>query len=40
MTAEAARATGRKAVLIGRHEPYCEAIARRLAQDVLPLEAS
>lgn len=31
-TAEAARACGRRAVLIEGHEPYAEAIARRLAQ--------
>lgn len=34
-TAEAARMSGRKAVLIEGHEPYCEAIAKRLDQDVL-----
>jgi site-specific DNA-methyltransferase (adenine-specific) len=31
-TAEAARASGRKAVLIERHEPYCEVISQRLSQ--------
>jgi site-specific DNA-methyltransferase (adenine-specific) len=36
-TAEAARRSGRKAVLIEADEPYCEAVARRLAQDVLPI---
>lgn len=38
-TAVAARLSGRSAVLIEGHEPYCEAIVRRLQQDVLPLEA-
>lgn len=37
-TAAAARLTGRKAVLVEAHEPYCEAIARRLEQDVLPFD--
>lgn len=36
-TAVAARAAGRRAVLIEGSEQYCEAIARRLAQDVLPI---
>jgi site-specific DNA-methyltransferase (adenine-specific) len=31
-TGEACRLSGRRAVLIEGHEPYCEAIARRLAQ--------
>lgn len=39
-TAEAARLTGRRAVLIEGDERYCEAIARRLAQDVLPIGVS
>jgi site-specific DNA-methyltransferase (adenine-specific) len=38
-TAAAARMSGRKAVLIEADERYCEAIVRRLQQDVLPLEA-
>jgi site-specific DNA-methyltransferase (adenine-specific) len=36
-TGEAARLSGRRAVLIEAHEPYCEAIARRMSADVLPL---
>ena len=36
-TAAAARLTGRRAVLIEGNERYCEAIVRRLAQDVLPV---
>jgi site-specific DNA-methyltransferase (adenine-specific) len=36
-TAAAARMSGRKAVLVEKQERYCEAIARRLSQDVLPL---
>lgn len=36
-TAVAARLSGRKAVLIEGDERYCEIIARRLAQDVLPI---
>jgi site-specific DNA-methyltransferase (adenine-specific) len=36
-TAVAARLTGRRAVLIEADERYCEAIVRRLAQDVLPI---
>jgi site-specific DNA-methyltransferase (adenine-specific) len=36
-TAAAARLSGRRAVLIEADERYCEAIAGRLAQDVLPI---
>lgn len=36
-TAEAARLSGRRTVLIEAHEPYCEAIALRMQADVLPL---
>lgn len=36
-TALAARAIGRRTVLIEADERYCEVIARRLAQDVLPI---
>ncbi len=39
-TAEAARQSGRRAVLIEGDERYCEAIARRLAQDLLPIGAA
>src|SRR6185369_6141316 len=34
-TAEAARLTGRKAILVEADERYCEAIARRMSQGVL-----
>ena len=37
-TGEAAKIMGKRAVLIEREERYCEVAARRLAQDVLPLD--
>lgn len=39
-TGRAAKDLGKKAVLIEREERYCEIAARRLAQDVLPLDCS
>lgn len=39
-TAEASRLAGRRAVLVEADERHCEDIARRLSQDVLPLEVS
>jgi site-specific DNA-methyltransferase (adenine-specific) len=36
-TGEAARLTGRRAVLVEADERYCEAIARRMSADVLPI---
>jgi site-specific DNA-methyltransferase (adenine-specific) len=39
-TADAARLTGRGALLVEQREVHCEAIVRRLQQDVLPLETT
>jgi site-specific DNA-methyltransferase (adenine-specific) len=39
-TAAAARLSGRHSVLIEADEKYCEAIANRLSQDVLPIEVA
>jgi site-specific DNA-methyltransferase (adenine-specific) len=38
-TGRAAKDLGRKAVLIEREEKYCEIAARRMAQEVLPIDA-